>query len=280
MGLLSKAAVQSPVLDEMGKVLRDRILRLPRTDNSPETALNLLKAYIPFHTALCLSLSEDNYESYASSGAAARPVKIPVKKIFSPERDADFFSVEGEACFSDQGIGGRVWIFPLDSEKPWRRLFLLSEDGKSEFSVQAAAAMLAEIGETLIPPDGPALKAKAPGNEAPETNPRVSAAGGGESIQTFLEKFAGNYKTFHGIVLNAGNGKSGKKNLSALASEMVSRIGAAAALPDGNCLILASEDVDRELLAHRLGKSIKTKVLLQFSADSAGGALEELKSCL
>ncbi|MDR1318183.1 MAG: hypothetical protein LBJ90_01040, partial [Treponema sp.] len=152
MGLLGKAAVKkSPVLDEMGMALRDRILRLPGTGNTPETVLNLLKAYVSFHGALCLALSKDSYESYASSGAVTGPIKIPVKQIFSPEKDAGFFSVGADRIFPNREITGRVWVFPLDSEKPWSNLFLVSEDGKSGLNAESMAAMLAEIGETLIP---------------------------------------------------------------------------------------------------------------------------------
>ncbi|MDR1586125.1 MAG: hypothetical protein LBS57_01570 [Treponema sp.] len=269
MGLLSKAAVKTnPVLDEMGKVLRDRILRLPTADNTPETALNLLKAYLSFHRALCLSLSKDSYESYASSGAVTGPVKIPVKKIFSPERDVDFFCAESDGFFSDQGITGRVWVFPLDSEKPWRHVFLLSEEGKPGFNAESTAALLAETGEKLIPSGRPA---------ADGASPRAGDADGGKDVWNLLEKFAGACKAFHGIVLDAKNGTA---DLTKLVSKMLRYTGEAAALPGGNCLVLVNDSIDRELLAHRLAKNIKTRALLQFGADSAAGALKELKPYL
>jgi hypothetical protein len=283
MGLLSKAAVKTdPVLDEMGKVMRDRILRLPRADNTPETALNLLKAYLSFRSAFCLSLSEDGYETYASSGAAS--LKIPVKKIFSPER-SDFFCIESDSLFSAQGITGRVWIFPLDSEKPWRHLFLISADEKTGFSAENTAAMLAEIGETLVPPGSAGAASPRSGDaESDASGEKLFGAGQDtaeeKDLQSLLEKFAAAHKTFQGIVLNAKNGASGKRNLTKLVSNMVCHTGVACALPGGGCLVLVNDDIDRELLAHRLAKNTKTKALLQFSADSAAGALKELKPCL
>jgi hypothetical protein len=289
MGLLSKAAVKtSPVLDEMGKALRDRILRLPKAGNTPETALNLLKAYLSFRKALCLSLSGGSYETYASSGAAAEPARIPAEKIFSPERGAGFFYAESDGIdaggfFPGSGITGGVWIFPLDSGKPWRQVLLISAEGKAGFSAENTAAMLAETAETLVPPDA-----------AGRASPRAGAAGQGKSgaklsrtapdtgeendPQAFLEKFAAASKTFQGIVLKAADGAP-DRSLTALVSNMVCHTGAACALPGGDCLVLADAGADRELLAHRLANAVKTKVLLQFSADSAAAALKELAAC-
>ncbi|MDR1319761.1 MAG: hypothetical protein LBJ90_09055, partial [Treponema sp.] len=100
------------------------------------------------------------------------------------------------------------------------------------------------------------------------------------TIQAALENFTVTYKTFQGIVLEAGNEGPDEKDLPALVSGMVSHMGTARALPGGNCLVLVNENIDRELLAHRLAKNTETGVLLQFSADNVSGALKELKPYL
>jgi hypothetical protein len=54
---------------------------------------------------------------------------------------------------------------------------------------------------------------------------------------------------------------------------MVSHFGAAFALSPEHSLVLLPEDVDRELLAHRLSKSLNAPVLDQFQSGDPGEAL-------
>jgi hypothetical protein len=58
------------------------------------------------------------------------------------------------------------------------------------------------------------------------------------------------------------------KAFSAQVNRMVCALGTAAALPSGRCLVLFSHTLDRELLAHRLSKSLKTQALSVFAADN------------
>jgi hypothetical protein len=51
-------------------------------------------------------------------------------------------------------------------------------------------------------------------------------------------------------------------------NRIVSALGTATALPSRRCLVLFPNTVDRELLAHRLSKSLKTKILAAFMADN------------
>ncbi|GHV61043.1 hypothetical protein AGMMS49587_04140 [Spirochaetia bacterium] len=58
------------------------------------------------------------------------------------------------------------------------------------------------------------------------------------------------------------------EKFSVQVNRMVSALGAAAALPSRRCLVLFPNTIDRELLAHRLSKSLKTAALSVFTADN------------
>jgi hypothetical protein len=63
-------------------------------------------------------------------------------------------------------------------------------------------------------------------------------------------------------------------------ASMVASFGRAVRLPSKNILILFSKAGDRELLTHRLVKSLRTRALASFEADSPGEVLSRIQSCL
>jgi hypothetical protein len=79
------------------------------------------------------------------------------------------------------------------------------------------------------------------------------------AIQREIQKMYGNRGSMQGIVLG---------EFSARVNRMVSALGAARALPSRRCLVLFPNSIDRELLAHRLSKSLNTEVLAVFTADA------------
>ncbi|GHV14374.1 hypothetical protein FACS189491_10610 [Spirochaetia bacterium] len=70
-----------------------------------------------------------------------------------------------------------------------------------------------------------------------------------------------------GIVLELPGGRDSEE-FSAQVNRMVSVLGAVKTLPSRHCLVLFSNTIDRELLAHRLSKGLKTRVLSAFTADT------------
>jgi hypothetical protein len=78
-----------------------------------------------------------------------------------------------------------------------------------------------------------------------------------------------NQPFFQGIVL--------KISFDQKISRMMSYLGAAGPLSGENTLVLIPQTVDRELLAHRLSKSLHAQVLYQFEADDPGKALDLLE---
>jgi hypothetical protein len=78
----------------------------------------------------------------------------------------------------------------------------------------------------------------------------------------------------------AGFQESGFEMFFGTAASLVASFGRAVRLPSKNILILFSKAGDRELLTHRLVKSLRTRVLASFEADSPGEVLSRIKSCL
>jgi hypothetical protein len=84
-----------------------------------------------------------------------------------------------------------------------------------------------------------------------------------------IREYHKNQPSFQGIVLNIP--------FDPKISRMLSDLGAAFSLSPENTLALIPGALDRELLAHRLSKSLNAPVLFQFQADDPGRALDLLK---
>lgn len=63
-------------------------------------------------------------------------------------------------------------------------------------------------------------------------------------------------------------------------SYMTRLFGTVSALPDGRSLVLLPAALDRDLIAHRLSASLKTKTLAAVSADNPDKALAEIRPYL
>ncbi|MDR0377261.1 MAG: hypothetical protein LBH70_05655 [Spirochaetaceae bacterium] len=74
--------------------------------------------------------------------------------------------------------------------------------------------------------------------------------------------------------------EAGFEKFFAAADSMSASFGKAVGLPSKNILILFSKTLDRELLTHRLTKSLKTRVVASFEAGSPEEALSRIQSCL
>jgi len=62
--------------------------------------------------------------------------------------------------------------------------------------------------------------------------------------------------------------EKGLKNLKASIPIIVDKIGTFISLPSGNFIILMKESIDRELVSHRLHKSLKINPLLSMQTDN------------
>ncbi|GHV94050.1 hypothetical protein AGMMS50293_03700 [Spirochaetia bacterium] len=89
-------------------------------------------------------------------------------------------------------------------------------------------------------------------------------------LRAFIEEYQTISGVFQCIIINAD---------AATVNPMVTHFGAAYTLPSG-CLVLIPYSMDRELLAHRLSKSLNADILCQCGADSAESALQSLADWL
>jgi hypothetical protein len=262
MGLLSKAVlreIREP--DEMGKALRDRILRLSRKKTSPYTALSLLKAYSSFQIGICFFLEARGYCGYASVGLGIEKISLPREAI--PEEKTGFFQVDfPELPFKSISPGAVFWAFFLDRAKFPGYLLLLGGDAGS-FDPKPLEPIIREVREILIPPE-----------EKPASPGTVPAGPGEPGVKTVLVKYHKGNPQFQGIILEVPgeSGEEEKKNFLKDIAGRVSSFGIVLPLPSHRYLILCPQSLDRELAAHRLSKDTHALRVLTFETDTPDGA--------
>jgi hypothetical protein len=122
------------------------------------------------------------------------------------------------------------------------------------------------------------------------------AAAGGESpagaasfrklsreLQNEIVKYCNTFTSVHGIVLryprNYDEEKEGEPFCRQV-DRIVAALGAAFPLSSRHVLVLFSNTVDRELLAHRLSKSLDTEAPAVFQADSVNIVVEYIRPFL
>jgi hypothetical protein len=265
MGLLRKAlSKEKGPLDEMGKAMRDRLLGLSQKKASPYTALSLLKAYGSFQMGICLTLKKNSYESYTSVGLGVEKVSVPQTALTGVE--GGFYKVDPPDLLSIKSIGLNmtIWAFPLENQAPCRWVLLLAEGGGPLFNPQAIAGILSDVRDVFIPEEEKAQNQK---NEEP---------GKGGGLFNALTRYYKFCPSFQGAVFEPPDtmGEDEKDYFSRQISAMVSSFAAVAELPSRRSLILFPAAMDRELVMHRLTKSLKTKALFAFEADNPDSALE------
>ncbi|MDR2608287.1 MAG: hypothetical protein LBC57_07830 [Treponema sp.] len=255
----------------MGEALKNRILRLPRSNSTVDTALNLLKAYGPFQAGFCFTLSAGEYVCYASSGAGKGKLHFPLERI--PENTGDYRRLE-DNLNGTVPAGCRAWFFPLDRKNPCQNLFLCVEEGG--LNPESLMLLLRELGEVLSPRQKASPGKKGGLLERGMTKrSMISTEEKSGGLETVIRRSMEGENGVGGIILKDNKGK---KNFPSAVSRAVSSLGNMFLLPDSTCLVLVPVNIDQELLAHRLSKSLDAKTVLRFEADSAGKVLEILKS--
>ena len=289
MGLLTRASSRiykraaprgSPpgeILDEMGKALRERLGRLPQKKTTPHTALSLLKAYGAFQTGFCLSLKEGRYSSYASVGLGIEKFSVPQNALWSEAKAKDKyfkFRFQKSPETKSNKKDFVYWAFPLDAsihniKKPWEAIMILGTPEFSDFNPEPVSAILDEVADKMIPPEY--HKAAGPnfGNTAMNQNLNL--------IEEKLTQFHQMHLEFNCIVLER---PVAENNFCERVSAMVDLTGTVIPLLFDRPLILLPIMLDRELIAHRLSKTLNTKVLLSFEASNPEKALIRIDSLL
>jgi hypothetical protein len=111
---------------------------------------------------------------------------------------------------------------------------------------------------------------------------RPGHPGGEKAVLNALQNYWRLNPSFQGIVLEGPKtpGEAEFELFFDAAASMASSVGRAVPLPSKNILILFPQAPDRELLTHRLVKSLRTRALASFEAKSPGEAFSRIQSCL
>jgi hypothetical protein len=280
MGLLIKAVGKTaPELDEMGKALLDRIRRLPPKKTTPYTALSLLKAYGSFQTGLCLVLRKGNYTSYATVGLGVEKISIPWEKLYSPENAGKpFIKLSGTIDIGKKltGEGFCYWAFPLDAESPWAALILLGDNNNPLFSPESLRQIIQGALEIFSPQIDKILIRN---TQAPES---LCLANISDPLEAAIAQYNKINSRFNGIVLDlpAGMAEDQAEDFNKAVYNMTALLGITITLPSRRSLILLPDPLDKELIAHRLSRSLNTKAPMVFKAESPGEALDLIRSYL
>jgi hypothetical protein len=108
----------------------------------------------------------------------------------------------------------------------------------------------------------------------------VTGSGPDEIVITEeLKKYFSANTSMQGIVLDIPPDFKGKneKDFYVRISQVIAMMGSALPLPSGRVLAIFPAAADRELIAHRLEKSLNTKALVVFAAESSAKALEYIE---
>jgi hypothetical protein len=312
MSLLKRAlpGETSPGLDEAGRALRDRLIRLRAKKSSAYTALSLLKGYGSFKIGACLDLHEDGaYKSYAIVGLGIAKLSVPLTGL--PQEDRIFCKIPNPESLGLKFPGPEMnlWLFALDDFDPCQCLLLAAEEGGSAFNPAAIGLILSETNEVFLPstvsadpvPEGFDLElpGETEGREYPEAVPEAGepeaeapkpaapaefseeAVESAEEAVAKIAEYQRSSAVSQGILLEIpGRGKAPGYSFAKQVAIMVGVLGASFALPSRRILVLLPPRLDRELIAHRLSTSFATEVLACFEIDSPEKALELIQPYL
>jgi hypothetical protein len=289
-------------LDEAGKALRDRLLRLGTKKSSAYTALSLLKAYSSFKIGACLDLNNDGvYKSYALVGLGITKLNISFTRLL--QKDQALFKVPNPQSLNLKFVTPEMnlWLFALDDFDPCRRLLLAAEESGSAFNPETMALIISETNEVFFPSvpsaDSEGFDLELPGEtetQAPEPAPETETAEPAAPAEFFEEtpetaeeaaakiaEYQRSNAVFQGILLDIpGRGKTPGHSFARQAAIMVGVLGATFALPSRRVLVLLPPRFDRETIAHRLSTSFAAEVLACFEIDSSDKALEIIRPYL
>ena len=302
MGLLSKAEGRtdsdispeeiSPAEDntgfnEMGKSLAEKIKNLPQSEDTPFTALSLLKAYANFHSGICLSLKKGFYYSYASLGTGIDKLSIPKDKVWSIKNARlKYFPFD----LGDQE-DFNYWVFPLGSadNEPWNAIMILeaenNPDQSSAFVPDSVSDIIPEISDRLCGKikadrdnDLEDLGEAEPVHEKEAAEKSVFKeiiTGDQQLIKEKITEFHRDNSSFRCIVYDGS--RDDPIEFSRKVMEMINTLGTVIPLSPAIPLILLPKTLDSELIIHVLKKIMNSAPLLSFESDSVESTLSRIQ---
>jgi len=110
--------------------------------------------------------------------------------------------------------------------------------------------------------------------ETSEASPEI------KTLEEKITQYHETHATFHCLVLehSGSAGEAEKDDFPRKVSEMISKAGLVIPLSQNRPLILLPATADRELIVHRISKSLKIIPLLSFEASNPENALKTIES--
>jgi len=93
-----------------------------------------------------------------------------------------------------------------------------------------------------------------------------------------IAKFCEIYTNFSCILFEIPQNTEGKIDFCKKVSIMVGKMGTVIPLQNGRPLVMLPLSLDRDLIAHRLSKTLNAKILLSFQADSSETVINNINS--
>jgi hypothetical protein len=104
-----------------------------------------------------------------------------------------------------------------------------------------------------------------------------------EEVKNEITACYNTYTLIHGIILSCPKNydkKEGGETFNQQLNRIIAALGSAVPLPSGHSLVLFSNTIDRELLAHRLSKSLETEAPVIFQANAIKTVVDYLRPYL
>jgi len=98
------------------------------------------------------------------------------------------------------------------------------------------------------------------------------------SLQELITKLSEEYNNLNCIIFENPPNANDKTQFCQKVNTMIDKMGAVISLSNGRPLVMLPLSVDRDLIAHRLSKSLNAKVLLSFQADSSEIVINRVNS--
>jgi hypothetical protein len=112
---------------------------------------------------------------------------------------------------------------------------------------------------------------------------RRTAGGLSGKLKKEILKYCNTYTSVHGIVLSYPKNYDEKKegeSFNQQVNRIITALGTAVPLSPRYSLVLFSNTIDRELLAHRLSRSLETETPVIFKSDNAASVVEYIRPYL
>jgi len=93
-----------------------------------------------------------------------------------------------------------------------------------------------------------------------------------------ITKFGSIHSNFNCILIEIPQNTDSDADFCKKVNVMVDKLGTVSALPNGRPLVMLPMSRDRELIAHRLSKTLNAKILLSFQADSSEIAINKINA--